>query len=149
MTATLIVLVGLPGAGKSTFYRTRFAATHEHVSKDALRGAARPERQQQRLVDAALERGQSVVVDNTNATVAARAPLIASARARGAAVVGCYFDASVAECRKRNRQRQGTARVPDVAIYACAKRLAPPSYAEGFDALFRVGLHGDAAVSQV
>jgi len=31
------MLIGLPGAGKTTFFRERFAATHDHVSKDALR----------------------------------------------------------------------------------------------------------------
>ncbi len=31
--------------------------------------------------------------------------------------------------------RAGTARVPDVAIHAARKKLVPPAYAEGFDAL--------------
>ena len=31
-----MILVGLPGAGKTTFYRERFAATHRHVSKDLM-----------------------------------------------------------------------------------------------------------------
>jgi hypothetical protein len=30
--------------------------------------------------------------------------------------------------------------VPDVAIYATAGRLEPPTYSEGFDDLFRVRL---------
>ncbi|HWZ20062.1 MAG TPA: hypothetical protein VNW73_14780 [Ktedonobacteraceae bacterium] len=32
----MIILMGLQASGKSTFYRTYFAATHEHVSKDLL-----------------------------------------------------------------------------------------------------------------
>jgi hypothetical protein len=33
--------------------------------------------------------------------------------------------------------------VPDVAIYATRKKLAPPSYAEGFDTLYEVRIAGD------
>ena len=31
-----IVLCGVQGSGKTTLYRDRFAATHEHVSLDVL-----------------------------------------------------------------------------------------------------------------
>ena len=30
------ILVGLPGAGKTSFYRARLAGSHVHVSKDVL-----------------------------------------------------------------------------------------------------------------
>ena len=33
----------------------------------------------------------------------------------------------------RNRQREGKARVPDVAIFTTAKKLRPPTFQEGFD----------------
>ncbi len=33
----IIILMGLQASGKSTFYRTHFAATYEYVSKDLLR----------------------------------------------------------------------------------------------------------------
>lgn len=36
-------------------------------------------------------------------------------------------------------------RVPDVAIFTTAKKLVPPSYAEGFDRLLRVRPTGDHA----
>ncbi len=49
----LIVLVGLQGSGKTTFYRERFAATHEHVSKDNFRNNSRPARRQRHLPDGA------------------------------------------------------------------------------------------------
>lgn len=40
----LIIFVGLQASGKSSFYRARFAANHEHVSKDLLRNNSQPER---------------------------------------------------------------------------------------------------------
>jgi predicted kinase len=134
----LVIMIGLQASGKSTFSRTRFAGTHVYVSKDALRNNKRPGRRQAHLIEAALEAGQSVVVDNTNPTIADRAELIEQGRRHGATVIGYSFAPSVAESLKRNGGRSGKERVPVVAIYATNKRLQRPSYAEGFDALYAV-----------
>jgi predicted kinase len=132
------VLVGLPGAGKSTFAAQRFADTHVHVSKDDLRNNGRPARRQQQLIEEALAAGRSVVVDNTNASVGERADILASARRHGARVVGYFFDCTARDCLARNAGRQGRARVPNVGVFATAKRLTPPSRGEGFDDLYVV-----------
>ena len=107
-----MILVGLPGAGKTTFYRQRYPS-HEHISKDALpnvrqqagaagRGAAaRPWRE-----------GRSVVVDNTHVSPAERAAVIAIAREFGARVVGYYIEATTREAVARNEGRTGRAKVP-------------------------------------
>jgi predicted kinase len=141
----LIIFIGLQGAGKSTFYRTRFAETHVHISKDNFRNNRRPERRQQQLVHEALSQGHSIVVDNTNVTITDRTSLIAQAQAIGATIIGYYFASSVQECLDRNSHREGKARVPDVALYVTVSRLQTPSYAEGFDQLFyvRVGKNGE------
>lgn len=136
----LVLFIGLQGAGKSSFYRARFAATHALVSKDLLKNNRRPERRQRQLIAEALAEGTSVVVDNTNATAEARLPLIGLGRAAGARVVGYYFESRLEDCLRRNAQRVGKARVPDMALYATAKRLQRPSTDEGFDALFDVRL---------
>jgi len=135
MPPELVVLVGLPGAGKTTFYRTRFAATHVHVSKDLMRNRRDRQRHQLALIDEALAAGRSVVVDNVNATAADRAALIAAGRRRGAVVVAYVLTTTVAESSRRNRGREGRDRVPEVAIRAAAKRYQPPDPAEGFDRL--------------
>ncbi len=139
----LIIFVGLQASGKSAFYRARFEATHEHVSKDLLRNNKNPNRRQRQLIEDALRAGRSVVVDNTNPTPEERRPLVELGREHGARVVGYYFEAEVRECIERNRERRGKARVPDVAIYATAKKLVPPSRSEGFDELFRARIAGD------
>ncbi len=143
MTPELVIFIGLQGAGKSSFYRAHFADTHDLVSKDRFPNNRRPARRQRQLVAEALAAGRSVVVDNTNPTREERAELIALARSLGAAVVGYYFESRVADCLERNRQRQGKARVPDIALYATRKRLCPPSFAEGFDRLYYVRLLGE------
>src|SRR5918996_2153413 len=138
-----VILIGLPAAGKSTFYRERFAGTHDHISKDLLRNNRKPERRQEQLLVESLAGGRSLVVDNTNASVATRAPLIRTAHAHGARVVGYYFPTEAGAALRRNRAREGRERVPDVAIFAVRKRLEPPSRDEGFDELFEVRLLED------
>ncbi len=125
----LVIFVGLPASGKSTYYFAHFAATHVHVSKDLLPRGAR----QEPLIDQALAAGKSVVVDNTNPSAAVRAPLIALGRRHGARIIAYFFEADVKTLLVRNRQREGNARVPDVALFVTRKKLTPPSYDEGFD----------------
>ena len=143
MAPELVVFIRLQAAGKSSFYRARFAGTHDLVSKDRFPNNRNPARRQRRLVEEALGAGRSVVVDNTNPTPEDRAELIALARSLGATVVGYYFESRLADCLERNRQRQGKARVPDVALYATRKRLRLPAPAEGFDRLHYVRLLGE------
>jgi predicted kinase len=132
----LAILIGLPGSGKTSFVRARLGG-HVHVSNDLMKGS-RAAARTAALVAEALAAGRSVAVDNVNARVADRAPLIAAARAHGARVAGYLLDTEARECLRRNRTREGAARVPDVAIFVSRKRLQPPTMAEGFDALYQV-----------
>jgi predicted kinase len=136
----LVILIGLQGSGKTSFYRSRFVATHAHVSKDNFRNNPRPARRQRQLLEEALGAGNSATVDNTNVTAADRAELITLARAFRATVTGYYFPPDLSRCLERNRLRVGKARVPDVALFATLKRMQPPLLAEGFDRLFTVRL---------
>lgn len=138
--AECVILIGLPASGKSTFYRERFAGSHDHVSKDLMGDSRQRERRQEQLVSESLARGRSVVVDNTNPSASVRAPVIALAKAHGAQVVGYFFTGDAADALRRNRTREGRERVPDVAIFAARKRLEAPTFAEGFDRLFSVRL---------
>jgi len=129
----LIVLSGLQASGKSTYYHAHLAATHVHVSKDLMKNTRNRDERQQCEIASALAAGMSVVVDNTNPTAADRAPLIALGCAYGARVVAYYFETTVKDAVGRNRAREGKARVPDVALFVTAKKMAPPSLNEGFD----------------
>jgi predicted kinase len=133
MELELIILVGLQGSGKTTWYHEHFAATHVHVSKDLMPNARNREMRQQQQIEEALSAGRSVVVDNTNPSIESRAPLVAAGHRRGARVIAVYFEAHVPTSLMRNRAREGKARVPDVAIFRTKKQLVPPSLDEGFD----------------
>ncbi len=135
-----VIFIGLPGAGKTTFYRDRFAASHAHVSKDLWPHAKQRDLRQQRIVADLLAAGRSVVVDNTNPRRDDRAALIAIARAHGAKAIAYYFDVTTRAATARNQTRTGRGRVPPVAIFTVAKRLQPPARSEGFDEVYRVTL---------
>lgn len=135
---TLVLLIGLPASGKTTFFRARFGETHVHVSKDHFPNAKRRDRRQVRLITEALSQGISVVVDNTNPSPVERGPLITIARAHGVRVIGYYFSSRLSASLARNASRQGAARVPDVGVLDVAKRLRRPHRSEGFDELYFV-----------
>lgn len=136
----MVLLVGLPASGKSTFYRERLATTHVHVSKDAMRKGSNRAKRQRRAIEAAYEEGRSVALDNTNVSREERAASIEVAKAYGARVIVYRFAESVAACRDRNARREGAACVPLVAIYAAAKRYEEPTQEEGIDAIHVVRL---------
>lgn len=140
MPLELVLFIGLQASGKSSLYRASFSTSHALVSKDRFPNNRHPGRRQRTLIEQALGAGRSVVVDNTNPTVAARAEPIALARTFGAATVGYYFASCLADCLERNRRREGKACVPDVALYVTRTRLQVPTLAEGFDRLYQVRL---------
>lgn len=129
-----ILLIGLQGAGKSSFYQERFFRSHVHISLDVLKTRHR----EQRFLNTCFETQQRFVIDNTNPSRAERSRYIAAARAAGYAIRGYYFQSRIEDCRRRNANRTGHECVPDVAIFSTAKVLEFPSREEGFDSVFYV-----------
>jgi predicted kinase len=134
----IVLFVGLQASGKTTFYRQKFAATHEHISLDVLGTRAR-ERQ---AMAACLATRRPFVVDNTNLRAADRAPYVAAARAAGFRVSGYFFRTELKAAIARNAKRDA-GRVPIPALARAFKRLEVPAWEEGFDELYTVTLTPD------
>jgi predicted kinase len=132
----LILFIGIPGAGKSSFYKARFYRTHLRLNLDMLRTRHR----EQLLYAACLESKTPVVIDNTNLTKARRARYITPAREAGYEVHGYFFESRVADAKVRNALREGDERLPDGAIHGASGQLELPSMDEGFDKLWFVKL---------
>lgn len=129
-----VIMVGIQGSGKTTFYLQRFFHTHVRISLDVLRTRDR----ESILLRACLSAGQPFVVDNTNVLAAERSVYISAAKAAGFRVTGYFFSPALRAAIARNKQRAGTAAVPVPALVARFKQLEPPALAEGFDELYAV-----------
>jgi predicted kinase len=133
-----VILIGLQGAGKSTFYRDRFQSTHVHISLDVLKTRHR----ERTLLQSCLDQRRPFVVDNTNPTRSGRLAYTSPARQAGFRVIGFYFQSRVADCERRNRQRPEAEQVPCLGLLGTAGRLELPQYDEGFDELHYVRIEG-------
>jgi len=132
----MILFVGLPGSGKSTYYKNHFFNSHLRISNDLLKTKNRTKK----LLEFCRDTNMSFVVDNTNITKDIRQQLIETVKVWSQNVfIKCiYFESDVQTCIERNRKRLGKDRIPDCAIYEKAKKLELPEMNEGFDQLLVV-----------
>ncbi len=153
----LIMLVGIPGSGKSTWAGAylRDHPAHYLVSTDQIRAELYGDEAIQgdwrqvwrqvvsrwRLGIDGIHRGvcAGVVYDATNARRRHRRQAISAARALGFnCLTLVWVDAPLGVCLRRNRLR--SRQVPPEAIVKMHRQLrgAPPSLAEGVDQIIRI-----------
>lgn len=130
----IILLIGIPASGKSTFCKQNFYDTHMRINLDML-GARSKENV---FIEACLDAKQSFVVDNINTTLIAREKYLDIAKQLDIPILAYYLETNLQDALKRNEGRSGKEKIPTVAIAAANKWLVAPSYTEGFDKLYHV-----------
>jgi predicted kinase len=147
----LILLIGLPGSGKSSLVSMLTAAYpgSQVISTDAIRAElfgsesvqgpwllVLPQVEQQ--MRQAVEQSVMAIYDATNAVQCHRVEAIALARSTGfTKITGIWLDTPVLMCLERNQKRSRI--VPNEVIWQMHSSLldAPPSLKDGLDRLIR------------
>jgi predicted kinase len=135
----VILLVGLPGSGKTTYLKRRgWNALSSDAVRQLLLDDETDQSQQVRvfaamryLLAARLRIGmKQTYIDATNLTPWERRPYLKLAAQYGYEARAILFDVPLEVCIRRNAKRHR--RVPDDVMERMARRLVLPTRAEGF-----------------
>jgi predicted kinase len=151
---TVVLAIGLPGSGKSSWFKRH--SIHP-LSSDLLRELLFDDAQEQRFQDLVFSNLRNMLkarltarrpmnyVDATNLTPHDRHSWIKLAKDYGYEVQGVFFDVPLEVCLERH-QRRGRA-VPEEIMRKMASKLKAPTFEEGFSKItvVRVKQKEDAA----
>jgi predicted kinase len=142
----LIVLVGPPGSGKSTWVR-RNGRGAVHISQDGLIDAITPDgfdhvyrpvyrEAENAVARAAIRAGHTVIVDRTNRTRAHRERWLQIAREASCSAAAVVMTTPEALCRERNTKRDGSRRLSEERMTRMFAALEPVRPDEGFVSVY-------------
>jgi predicted kinase len=150
---TVVLAIGLPGSGKSAWFKRHNITP---LSSDLVRALLFDDATEQRFQDLVFSNLRSMLkarliarrpmnyVDATNLTPHDRHGWIKLAKDYGSQAV--FFDVPVEVCLQRNARRQRV--VPEDVMRRMAGKLKPPAFEEGFSKITVVRVkHSESAAS--
>ena len=157
-TPEIIILVGLPGSGKSTYIKQlkskknyvvvstddifdRFAADAGINYNQAFKILPYKEAEREMFdsLRAAVTQKKSIIVDQTNTTIKSRARKL-GAVTKGYKKIAVVFSVDEKELQRRldQREKEIGKSIPKDVIQSMKTSFQPPSKAEGFDEIIKV-----------
>ena len=145
----VVLTIGLPGSGKTTWYKRRGVTP---LSSDLLRNILFDDITEQRYQGLVFSTLRSLLrarliarmpwnyVDATNLSARERRQWIRMARSMGYEVHAVFFDVPLEVCLERNRRRERV--VPEDIMQRMAAKLKPPTFDEGFSKIIVVRVKG-------
>ncbi|XP_053116116.1 bifunctional polynucleotide phosphatase/kinase isoform X2 [Hemicordylus capensis] len=135
----LVVAVGFPAAGKSTFLKQHLvSAGYACANRDTLGSWQKCVASAQ----AALQAGKSTAVDNTNPDLDSRRRYIECAKEAGVPCRCFLFTASLEQAKHNNRFREMTEKghvpVNDPVLHSYKSKYVEPSLEEGFSEILKI-----------
>ena len=154
--ASLNVMIGLPGSGKSTFIKNHMnTETDVWVSRDAIRFSLLNDTDEYfaketmvkniffSMINHYLNEGKNVWMDATHLSIASRDKALNRVTAARDEMNAFFFTTPMEYCIERNDKREGRERVPKGHINRMAYQLEPPVPYEGFDKIYFIDENGD------
>ncbi|MCJ8153279.1 hypothetical protein MKJ01_05825 [Chryseobacterium sp. SSA4.19] len=128
----MIIFIGIPASGKSSFYKELFFNSHIRISMDLLN----TRNKEGKLLHYCFETQSKMVIDNTNITIESRRKYIDLSQRNQYKIIGYYFENNLQDCLERNKSRKDS--INEIGIKAKYKELEKPLFTEGFDTIFNV-----------
>lgn len=142
MNKEIIILVGVPGSGKSTYCKTKLYGTHVRINQDSLGSKDICVK----AAKACLESGTNVVIDRCNINIAQRASWVKLAKQYNYDVKAVYLNTDTQLCEDRVVARQHHETIHEKMpedkkrqiVRDFYKSLELPLHSEGFSEIMNI-----------